>query len=161
MEPVAHAYLRAKIRCDDHGCTPHTHKWRLSTGCDEKQRKSTSTGGLSEERADPSRPRYECMRACMHACACACGIHSYMYPVHTYTFVYVSCTCTMHTAHIHIYKHIHIRTYGYTYINACTVRPYCMYTMSVYPYVCICMCLCLIVHVRPYCSSACAPLYYY
>ena len=33
--------------------------------------------------------------------------------------------------------------------------------MSVYPYVCICMCLCLIVHVRPYCSSACAPLYYY
>ena len=33
--------------------------------------------------------------------------------------------------------------------------------MYVYPYVCICMCLCLIVHVRPYCSSACAPLYYY
>ena len=26
MKPVAHAYLRAKIRCDDHGCTPHTHK---------------------------------------------------------------------------------------------------------------------------------------
>ena len=37
--------------------------------------------------------------------------------------------------------------------NVCiSVRMY-MYVYS--------MCLCLIVHVRPYCSSACAPLYYY
>ena len=101
------------------------------------------------------------MYACMYACMCMCVRYTFVYVSCTYTFVYVSCTCTMHTAHIHIHKHIHIHTYAYTYINACTVRPDCMYTMSVYPYVCICMCLCLIVHVRPYCSSACAPLYYY
>jgi len=114
MKPVAHAYLRAKFRCDDHGCTPHTHKWRLSTGCDEKQRKSTSTGGRSEERADPSRPRYECMRACMHACACACGIHSYMYPVHTHSYMYpVRALCIQHTS-IYISTYIYIRTHIHT-----------------------------------------------
>jgi hypothetical protein len=65
------------------------------------------------------------MYACMYACMCMCVRYTFVYVSCTYTFVYVSCTCTMHTAHIHIYKHIHIHTYGYTYINACTVRPYC------------------------------------
>jgi len=79
MKPVAHAtcaqkfavmitvalptHIHTHTMTHTHSLT-HTHKWRLGTGCDEKQCKSTSTGGRSEERADPSRPRY--VHVCMH-----------------------------------------------------------------------------------------------
>ena len=74
MKPVAHAYLRAKIRCDDHGCTPHTHTHTLSLPPSLSRTPFPVRSVLGNN--DTLTEMYACMYVCMYVCVlhrvCVC-----------------------------------------------------------------------------------------
>ena len=110
----------------------HTH---TNGDCAQDATKSSARAQALEDALRKERTRADqgmnvCVHVCMHVHVRAVYIRICILYIHIRI-----CILYVHYAystHPYIYKNIHIRTYGYTYINACTVRPYCMYIQCLY-----------------------------